>query len=213
MAALAAENIAEIECERGRYREAEDLLRDSLRVWRASENRFMLANCLEFLARVTSRTGRIPEALELLAEARTAFAAVGAREDALRADARVAECRVMVGDADAALTLASEALERGSADGDTGMITALLSRIRGYALAQRGEIDEARSAFERSVESARSRGEQYELALSLVALARLPDAEGHDESRDAAEEGSGILTRLGVIAVPAILLDPVRSDS
>ena len=138
MAALAADNIAEIECERGRLGEAEELLRDSMRLWRASGNRYMLGNCLEFLARVTSRTGRTQEALELLTEAQDAFTAVGAREDLLRAEARVAECRVLMGEADAALDLATEALNRGSASGDAGMTVSLLSRIRGYALAQRG---------------------------------------------------------------------------
>ncbi len=79
MAALAADNIAEIECERGRFGEAEELLRDSLRLWRASENRYMLGNCLEFLARVTSRTGRTQEALELLTEAQAALHSGGRR--------------------------------------------------------------------------------------------------------------------------------------
>ncbi len=207
MAALAADNIAEIQLERGRFDEAEGLLRESLRLWRASGNRFMLGSCLEYLARVTSRTGRIQEALDLLAEARDAFAEVGAKEDVLRADARVAECLVLMGDADAALALATEALERGST-GEGGMTISLLSRVRGYAIAQRKQLEEAKLAFERSLESARARGDDYEVALSLVALARLPTLEDQPVSPEPTREAGEILARLGVIAVPAVLLHP-----
>ena len=77
MAALAADNIAEILCERGQLDDAMELLRSSLPLWRASENRWMLGNCLEFLARVTSRSGRMDEALEFLAEARERICSCG----------------------------------------------------------------------------------------------------------------------------------------
>ena len=60
MAALAADNIAEILCERGRYDEAEALLRESLRVWRAAENRYMLGELpgVPGAGDVADRTGR-----------------------------------------------------------------------------------------------------------------------------------------------------------
>ena len=138
MAALAADNIAEIFCERGWLNEAKLLLRDSIRLWKASGNRFMLGSCLEFLSRVTSRSGRVDEALEQLGEAHEAFTAVGAREDALRADARVAECLLLKRDAEEALDRARAAVVRGSAAGEGAMIMPLLMRTQGYALAQPG---------------------------------------------------------------------------
>jgi tetratricopeptide (TPR) repeat protein len=206
MAALAADNIAEIFCERGWLYEAESLLRDSIRLWKASGNRFMLGSCLEFLSRVTSRSGRVDEALELLGEAHEAFTAVGAREDALRADARVAECLLLKRDAEEALDRARAAVVRGSAAGEGAMIMPLLMRTQGYALAQLGELDGASKAFEKSLQDARARRDDYEVALTLIALGRLAELSGNAVSRELLEEGGAILERLGVIAVPAMSL-------
>jgi class 3 adenylate cyclase/tetratricopeptide (TPR) repeat protein len=206
MAALAADNIAEIFCERGRYDEAGALLRDSMRLWKASGNRFMLGSCLEFLSRVTSRTGQVDHALELLAEAHEAFTAVGAREDALRADARVAECLLLQRDAQEALDRASAAVERGSAAGEGGLIMPLLLRTEGYALAQLGELEQAREAFDKSLNEARGRNDDYEAALSLIALGRIGEITDDPSASILLKEGGAILERLGVIAVPAMSL-------
>ena len=202
MAALAADNIAEILCEQGYFDEAETSLRESLRVWRASGNRVMLANCLEVLSRVTSRTGRFEEALTQLEESRAGFAEAGAREEVARADARVAECHVLMEDAKTALDLATTALEASTSSGEGGMSVSLLERIRGYASAQLGEMDEARADLESSLKVARDRGEEYDVALSLMALARLDGL----ADLQLVQEAGDILTRLGVIAVPVMAL-------
>jgi class 3 adenylate cyclase/tetratricopeptide (TPR) repeat protein len=206
MAALAADNIAEIFCERGWLNEAESLLRDSTRLWKASGNRFMLGSNLEFLSRVTSRSGRVDEALELLAEAHEAFIAVGAREDALRADARVAECLLLKRDAGSALERARAAIVRGSAASEGAMIMPLLVRTQGYALAQLGELDGAAKAFEKSIQNARARDDDYEVALSTIALGRLAELTGDAVAGELLAEGGAILERLGIIAVPAMSL-------
>src|SRR6185436_18744402 len=206
MAALAADNIAEIYCERGWLNEAEALLTDSIRLWKASGNRFMLGSCLEFMSRVTSRCGRVDEALELLGEAHAAFTEVGAREDALRADARVAECLLLRRDAEAALDRARAAVVRGSAAGEGAMIMPLLMRTQGYALAQLGEPDGAAKAFEKSLQDARARNDDYEVALTLIALGRLAEISGNEVASELLAEGGAILERLGVIAVPAMSL-------
>ena len=158
MAALAADNSAEILCERGLLDEAESLLRDSLRLWRASGNRFMLGACVELMARVTMRSGRFDEALHFLGEAREAYVAVGAREDELIADAREAECRVLMRDPERALALAESAMERAQAEGGEGMNRALIARVQGYAFAQLEQDEEARAAFEESVNAAQGKG-------------------------------------------------------
>jgi class 3 adenylate cyclase/tetratricopeptide (TPR) repeat protein len=206
VAALAADNTAEIYCERGYYEEAEKLLRESLRVWRASGYRFMLGSCLEFLARVASRTGRVEEAIAMLLEARSSFEEVGAREDVLRADARVAECHVLAGDSRAALECAVEAIEIGSDAGEAAITGPLVERVRGYALAQMNEFDIAIEALNTSLETARSRSDLYEVALSAVALARVRRLAGLDGDGALVAEASETFERLGVIAVPAVLL-------
>jgi hypothetical protein len=84
------------------------------------------------------------------------------------------------------------------------MSVSLLERIHGYACAQLGESDQARADLESSLKVARDRGEEYDVALSLMALARLDGLADLQLVQEAGE----ILTRLGVIAVPVISLSP-----
>ena len=55
--------------------------------------------------------------------------------------------------------------------------------MRGYASWQLGDRDAARAAFEASLEAGRAREADYEIAISLVALARLDRDEGDDGRR------------------------------
>jgi class 3 adenylate cyclase/tetratricopeptide (TPR) repeat protein len=205
MAALAADNIAEILCEQGKLDEAETSLRESLRVWRASGNRVMTANCLEVLSRVLSRTGQFDEALSMLEESRAGFADAGAREEVARADARVAECYALMGDGEQAAGLASVALEGVSVSGEGAMSVPMLERIRAYGAAQAGGFSEAMQDAVHSIDVARERGDDYELAQSLVAKARIAKALGRDDVEASSEAGE-ILQRLGVIAVSVVPL-------
>ena len=107
-----AGNIAEILAERGRYDEADAMLRHSLRVWRASEYRYFLAGCLSDLGRVSARTERFDESLEMLEEALALFTDVGAEEEVVDVVARTAECRMLMGDGEGALRLVDDARAR-----------------------------------------------------------------------------------------------------
>jgi len=205
-AAQAADNIAEILCERGSFKDAEALLRGSLRVWKASEYRYFLGGCLEQLGRVASRTGRFEEALALFDEARAAYLHVGAQEDVVLMDAKVAECRVLMGDGKGALELATLALSRGSALEEAGMSTPLLHRVRGYALTQVGDADGARGAFDESLRIARARSDRYEVALTLHARVRLARLRGGATPADEESEAREILEGLGVMSVPEVPL-------
>lgn len=202
-ATVAADNLAEVLCERGRYAEAEALLRDSLRVWRASEYPYFRAACLEFLGRVLSRTGRPDEALGVLEEARREFQQLGAREGVLLIDARVAECHALMGDGVLALELADEASASARSLGDE-MIASTLERVRGYALAQTGEPAAARAAFEESRRLADARGDDYEAALAVRALVRLAGTDGTPVPDGLEERSAGTFDRLGVVAFPDV---------
>ena len=62
-AALARMNVAEILADRGELTEAEALLLETLRFWRASKYRYFLGYCLWLLGRVALRSGRLDGAL------------------------------------------------------------------------------------------------------------------------------------------------------
>jgi class 3 adenylate cyclase/tetratricopeptide (TPR) repeat protein len=204
---LEAMNNAEIYLERGDLAEAEARLRETLPVWRASAYRYFLASCLALLGRVTARAGRFEESLLVLDEALSIFADVGAEVEAVDTLARKAECLVLMGDANDALTLVDEVWEQAEGGDASGPSTSLLHRTRGYALTRLGRFDEARAAFDESLESARSRGQDLDVALTLNAVMRLSGFEGSvAPPPEAAAERDAILERLGVASVAEVPL-------
>lgn len=196
-----AGNVAEILAERGRYADAEAILRDSLRVWRASEYRYFLAGCLSDLGRLAARTHRFEEALAMLDEALTLFSDVGAEEEIVDVVARTAECRLMMGESDKALMLADEASDKMHGTEAAAMATPKLDRIRGYALLQMDRAPEAGEAFARSLEAARAQGVEHEVAMTLHATIRLAETQAGIAPFGTVEERDEILSRLGISAL------------
>ena len=208
---LEAMNNAEIYHERGNLDVAEASLRDSLRVWRASGYRYFLALCLALLGRVTARAGRFEESLAMLDEALGIFTDIGAEVEAVDAMARKAEGRVLMGEPNDALALVDEVWAKAEGS-DAGEPSApLLHRIRGYAYAQLNRRDEARDALDRSLESARARGQDLDVALALHAMTRLSGIDGSVPSPEVAAERDAILQRLGVDSVAEVPAGIFRS--
>jgi class 3 adenylate cyclase/tetratricopeptide (TPR) repeat protein len=204
---LLADNIAEIYCERGQFDEAEANLRRSLRFWKASQYRFFLGACLRFLGRVLARTGRFEEALDAFDEARGQFVHAGALEEVLSTDVRIAECRVFMGESAEALRVIAEAEERKDVEEEAASLSKpLLERVRGFALVQMGDLSQARTAFDASLESARSRNDDFEVALTLHAMVWLDRLEGREPPIVLEDEASSILKRLRVESVAEIPL-------
>jgi predicted ATPase/class 3 adenylate cyclase len=199
-AALARINIAEILIDRGQIDEAEAILRDVLPLWRASRYRYFLGACHLLLGRAALRAGRLDEAAQRLEEARTHFAHVGAEQEVLAVDARLAECRAFAVDPDGALQLASATLDRaGSASG----VAPLLDRVRGYALLQKGDRTGAHRAFAAGLASARARNDRFEIMLILTALIALEHAEGAPIPPAMDRERDSLRENLKIRSIPA----------
>src|SRR5205085_2301407 len=126
------------------------LFNEAYRIKRAAGHQELIAFCLGNLGRLAARSGRFDEASQLLAEARSLFAEVGNGPEVVNTDARIAECHVLQGHWEDALTAADETLQRAESAG-VALYDCMLHRIRGYALAQAGRLDEARIDFEKSV--------------------------------------------------------------
>jgi tetratricopeptide (TPR) repeat protein len=203
---LLKDNVAEILCERGQLEEAETILRGSLRFWKASRYRFFLGQCQRYLGRVLARTGRFDEALSAFEEARAEFVHMGALEEVLSNDVRIAECRVLMGQDEEALAVLDEAVKRGDVEEGVSLSTPLLDRVRGFALSQSGDVVAARAAFEASLRAARSRGDDYEVGLTLLAFAWLDEVESRVADVELETEARSILSRLGVERIPEIPL-------
>ena len=204
----AVENIGETLSEQGMYEKADELLRGALRVSTAVGYRELRGFCLNVLGQNTARAGRFDEAMSLLNEARDEYEAIGIHEGVLEADARIAECDVLRGNAEAALRLATEALARArSAEG--GLVEAMLERVLGSALAQLGEMQKARAAFETSLDLARRRGgAQYDVALAADAIVRLATLTGDPVAPELRAEGLEMMERLQVVKVAEVPLQP-----
>jgi class 3 adenylate cyclase/tetratricopeptide (TPR) repeat protein len=193
-------NIGEVLADQGHLREAEALLRDTLRVWKAAGDRGAYAASLGQLAPVCLRSGRHDEALSLLAEARQTFQDVGAQADVLETDAKIAECYAFVGRSRDALALADQTLAKG---GRT-VVGPRLERVVGYARLQLGDVAGAREAFMSSLAVSRERGADFDVAMALRASAQLDRVEGRPPDESRIDEMRAIFARLRVIAAPAI---------
>jgi class 3 adenylate cyclase/tetratricopeptide (TPR) repeat protein len=198
--AMAAYNIAEILTDQGNLQEAEALLTGALRVWRASSWRWGVAAASRMLGRVEARSGRHDQALALLAEAETGFREAGAQRDLSETKGHIAECYLLQGKSRAALDLIVEALPRAEKAG--GFEIPMLMRMRAYALLQLGRRDEAQTAFDESLQTARARKMDYEVALSLEGRLRMARPEDRVEPEE--RERDSIFERLGVVSVLSI---------
>jgi hypothetical protein len=142
--------------------------------------------------------------MELLREARGIFADVGADGEVLETDGLIAECLVLQRRANEALDVATAALVRDEESGGLGTQTPLLQRVRGRALMQLGDLAGAREALDVSLQVARGRGAQFEVAQTLTSLSALDRLEDRppEPARDA--EIAELLSGLGVERLPGV---------
>jgi class 3 adenylate cyclase/tetratricopeptide (TPR) repeat protein len=198
--ATRSNNVAEILLDQGRHDRATELLKEAIRVYEASGYLFGAAVAKKNLARSAAAEGRFAEAHSLFGEAIAELERIGSGEFLVEAKARRAECFVLEGRYTEARELASDTLEHAERIEERGPRASHLERLLGYALVQARLPDEARPHFEESLRAGREGGFEYEVALTLKALA--------DTSLDPAAqtEAEEILTRLGVVATPHIPL-------
>lgn len=201
-AEVARLNAAEILTDRGELGEAEKILVESLPRWRALQYRYFLGACLFMLGRVSLRAARYPDALVRLDEARAHFVHVGAEQEVLDVDARIAECRAFMRETDAAYELALATLARVAASKGVPKVKPLLDRVRGHALLQRGDDSSARAAFESSLAAARARRDLLEITLTSLSLIELHRLGGVEPPAEIVAESDALLSALKIKSVP-----------
>lgn len=85
-----------------------------------------------------------------------------------------------------------------------GAQSALLHRVRGYALMQRGDQVGARRELEQSLSVARARGADFDVAWAVSALHELCASQGMDPDPAGEAEVASILARLGIVRLPSV---------
>ena len=169
MECLAKYNIAELLSDQGLYDEAEQLLRDVVRVWRASGADTDAAEAKRELGKLMTRSGEPEAARELLESARAEQVHAGQQSEVLTTDFRLAELLMVEGAIGDALDLADELVQRCESLGVAALLPGLL-RIGGWALIDLGRLEEARERLEESRRLAAGRGDLFEVCLALQAL-------------------------------------------
>ncbi len=102
-AALARINMAEILIDRGEWAEAEVMLLETLPLWKASGYRYWLGACLSLLGRVSLRLGRLRRGAQPARGSEGQLPAGRSGAGGRAVDARIAECRLAMGNPEAAL--------------------------------------------------------------------------------------------------------------
>jgi len=210
--AFATYNVAEIQMEQGLFPEAEKLFRESWRIWQAAGFRSGICDAKSGIARLLARSGRFDEAAELFDEARADAVAIDAQQQVLEIDTRIIECHLMRGEFESVIGRVEHVLDAAKSLGGVSPQVPALYRLRGYALMILERLVEAREAFLTSLEAARVRHADYEVALTQGALVRLGSIDGVPEAEDKAE-ANAVLARLGVIAVPVLVLPRAREEA
>src|SRR5207342_2218443 len=111
-ASFAVVNRGEVLLDQGRLDEAEPLIRESLRIARASRSGPRIAETARYLGILLARLGRFDEARRLHDEAHDEYARAGEPSEVLVTEARQAELLVLERAAEAALERAERTLER-----------------------------------------------------------------------------------------------------
>jgi class 3 adenylate cyclase/tetratricopeptide (TPR) repeat protein len=195
-------NIGEIALDQGHLETAEQHFETVSRTWRAAGYRSGAAFVKFNLARVASGQGRCDEALRLFEESVQESRDIGSHGEALDAQARMAECLLLSGKPAEALSTADDALARAQSLGGVASQLPLLQRIRGVALAHLGNARAAMDALEQSLRAARTRRAEFEIALTLRAMAEY-GVESDDDVRDEQRQtAAATLAKLGVVWTP-----------
>jgi DNA-binding SARP family transcriptional activator len=192
-------NEGEILSDQGRIDEATALFEEMRDVSRASGWAFGEGAALSNLARAAARTGRFQDAHVLFDKALAVFEKLSTEQFKVEAKARRAECLVFEGRYQEALEVVAECGDAAAKSPGTGA-EALIERSTGYALQQAGRPEEARPHFEESLRIARELKADYEVALTLRAMAET----GYPSKDDLSAQSEAILERLGVIFVPSV---------
>ena len=203
-ASLAKYNIAEILSDQGRYDEVEPLLREVLRVWRGQGAEADVAAARRELGKLFARRGEFETAGEMLRLAIEEQERTGQVGELLATTMRICELEVLRGEGAAAVQHIDAALRTAAHTEGGSVLEPILTRLRGWALAQGGRTDEARTELEAALRAAEDRGDRYECLLVADALitiggSRIDQAQLlHDRRLN--------MEKLGVIVTPSFPL-------
>ena len=203
-AAISNIHIAEILIDRGEWTDAEALLAETLPPLRASQYRYYFAHCLVQFGRVALHKHRVNEALNRLEDAKATYAHVGSERDIPLVDTWIGECRVAMGEPDAALDVVRRLLANADKSHGLTKVMARVRRVQAHALLRQGDYWGTRDSLEASLASAREHHNLFEAAITMLSLIELDRLEGVEPDRAMVTESHSLLSKLKIRAVPSV---------
>lgn len=189
--AMSDENLGEILSDQGHLDEAEAHLQRARRVLQATGDRHWLAYADALLARLTVRRGNYADGVATLEAARADLRRFGMDDYAELTQAWTAEAEAFGGDPFRALELASQELRANDRQ------RPLLTRMGGIALARLGQTEAAMRELRHSLETARARNSEYDIAATIDVMAAVAGADA-----DLVRQRDEILGRLKIKQLP-----------
>jgi tetratricopeptide (TPR) repeat protein len=197
--AAAVYNQADILIRQGRLTEADTLLRRALHVARSVDDQDLVALAVRESGKWAARAGRYDEARALLADAIERLTEMGEPQEVADARAAVAEAYLLEGRWQEATECVDAVLAGGDA-ADTLLPT--LHRIRGCALLESGDTEEAARCFETGLALCTSPVTRAEEVLLQAGQALLAVRAQSPSAIDQLQRSRQALDELGVVAPP-----------
>jgi class 3 adenylate cyclase/predicted ATPase len=200
-AAMSEANIGEVLVNQGRLEEAEPLLRNAVRVLRASD--YGAAPFVEMhLGRLLTARGEFEEAERLLRAGVEQWQASGRAASAYETSINLADCLVRSGRPQEGLQVLAHAT--GAEPEEVAIFEAARAAVSASALMELGFVDEAVETIADGVELARARSLTFDLARLLLLADQIgPPFDERLGTTKPAEEARRLLDRLGVVSTVA----------
>jgi tetratricopeptide (TPR) repeat protein len=178
-------NVGEVLADQGHRVEAEEALREALRIWRAAGNHGGTGFARMLLGRSAARDGRFADAVALLDDAISDLAGHG-MQDAVLAESYLAEALALAGEHDRALVLLDKV------DRLPGASRPLLLRVRAMT------TSDPRPGLREALAAAREEESDHDIALTLDLLLAQPDPA--PDAVALRTERDALFHRLGVVS-------------
>ena len=185
-------NVGEIMSDQGHLDDAEVHLQRAGRVWSGTGERQAAAYVNVLLGRLAVRRGEYQEGLSLLESAGAELRRLGIDAYAELAQAWIAEAEAFGGDPFRAMDIASRELQANDRQ------RPLLTRMGGIALARLGQKEAAMRELTHSLQTARARSSEYDIAATIDVIGAVDVVEPNLLS-----ERDEILDRLKIQRLPA----------
>jgi class 3 adenylate cyclase/tetratricopeptide (TPR) repeat protein len=187
-------NVGEILSDQGHFDEADASLQRARRIWSGTGERQAVAYIDLLLGRLAVRRGEPHDGLHMLERAVRDLRSFKVEGYAEFGEALLAEAEAFGGDPFMALEMASKELQAND------RWRPLLTRMAGIALARLGQTAAATRELTHSLQSARERSAEYDIAAAIDALATLEKADV-----EMLKQRDEILARLKIVRLPAAM--------